>query len=54
VSPILFKINTSGMIEWGEQYVSEAEGLCVVDNLGWVATRSDVNPVVTILQIGNK
>jgi len=49
VSPILFAIYTSGLIKWVEDYVS-AEGLSFVDDLGWVATGSDVNQVVTILE----
>jgi len=36
-------------IKWVEEYVSEAEELSVADNLGWVATGSDVNHVVSIL-----
>jgi len=50
VSPILFAIYTSGLIKWVEENVSEAEGLYLVDDLGWVATGNDVNQVVTILQ----
>jgi hypothetical protein len=50
VSPILFAIYTSGLIKWVEEYVSEAEGLSFVDDLGWVATGSDVNHVVSILE----
>jgi hypothetical protein len=50
VSPILFPIYTSGQIKWVEDYVL-AEGLSVVDDLGWVAMGSDVNQVVTILEI---
>jgi len=50
VSPILFAIYTSGLIKWVEEYVSEAEGLFFVDDLGWVATGSDVNRVVSILE----
>jgi len=49
VSPILFAIYTSGLIKWVEEYVSEAKGLFFVDYLGWVATGSDVNHVVSIL-----
>jgi len=48
VSPILFPIYTSGLIKWVEQYVSEAEGLSFAYDLGWVATGSDVNHVVSI------
>jgi hypothetical protein len=48
-SPILFAIYTSGLIKWVEEYAS-AEGLSVDDDLGWVATGSDVNQVVTILE----
>jgi len=50
VSPILCGIYTSGLNKWVEEYVSEAEGLSYVDDLGWVATRSDVNHVVSILE----
>jgi len=50
VSPILFAIYNSGLIKWVEQYVSEAKGLSFVDVLGWVATGSDVNQVVMILE----
>jgi hypothetical protein len=50
VSPILFAIYTSGLIKWVEEYVSEAEGLSVVDDLGWVVTGSNVNHVVSILE----
>jgi len=38
VSPILFAIYTSGLIKWVEEYVSAAEGLSFVHDLGWVAT----------------
>ena len=48
LSPILFAIYTSDLIKWVEEYVSEAEGLSFGDNLGWVATGSDVNHVVSI------
>jgi len=50
VSPILFTIYTSALIKWVKEYVSEAEGLSIVDNVGWVATGSNVNHVVSILQ----
>jgi len=50
VSPIIFAIYTSGLNKWVEQYVSEAEVLSCVDDLGWVATGSDVNHVVSILR----
>jgi len=50
VSPILFANYTSGLIKWIKEYVSEAEGISIVDDLGWVATRSNVNQVVTILE----
>jgi len=49
-SPILFAIYTSGLIKSVEEYVSEAEGLSFVDDLGWVATGNDVNHVVSILE----
>ena len=50
VSLIHFAIYTSGLIKWVEEYVSEAEGLFFVDDLGSVATRYDVNLVVSILE----
>jgi hypothetical protein len=50
VSPILFAIYTSGLIKWVENYLSEAERLSFVDDLGWVATGSDVNHLVTIVE----
>ena len=49
VSPILFAIYTSGLTKWVEEYVSEAEGLSFVDNLGWVATGSNVIHVISML-----
>jgi len=50
VSPILFAIYTSGFIKWVEEYVSEAEGLCIVDDLGWEVTGNDVHHVVSIVE----
>jgi len=50
VSPILFAIYSSGLIKWVNVYTSEAEGLCFVDDLAWMATGSDVNHVVMILE----
>jgi hypothetical protein len=50
VSPILFAIYTSGLIKWVKEYVSEAKGLFFVDHRGWVANRSDVNHVLSILE----
>jgi len=50
VSPILFAIFTSGLIKWVQEYVSEGEGQSFEDDLGRVATGSDVNHVVTILE----
>ena len=50
LSPILFAIYTSGLIKWVAEYVSEAEGISCIDNLGWVVTGSDVNHVVSILE----
>jgi len=49
MSPILFAISASGLIKWVEEYLSEAEGLSIVDDLGWVVTENDVNLVVSIL-----
>ena len=50
VSAILFAIYTSELIKWAEVYITEAEGLSFVDDLGWVATGSHVNHVITILE----
>jgi hypothetical protein len=49
LSPILFAIYTSELMKWVEEYVSKAEGLSMVDDVGRVATGSDVNHVVSIL-----
>jgi len=51
VSPILFAISHSGQIQWVKEYVPEAEGLSIVDDLCWVPTGSDVNHVVSIPEI---
>jgi len=50
VSSILFTINTSGLLKLVEEYISEAERLFFVDDLGWVATGSDVNQFIMILE----
>jgi len=50
VSLILFAIYTSGLIDWVEEYLSEAEGLSCVDDLGWVVTGSNVNHVNSIVE----
>jgi len=50
VSPILFAIYKSGLINWVEQYRSEAQGLPFLNDLRWVATGSNVNQVVTTLE----
>jgi len=51
VSPILFAIHTSELIKCVEDYVTGAEELSFVDDLGWVATGRDVNRIVMILEI---
>jgi hypothetical protein len=51
VSPIIFAINTPGLIQWVEERV-QAEGLSFVDHLRWVATRKVVNWVVERLEAG--
>jgi len=48
MAPILFTINTSGLIKWVREYVS-AEGLSFIDDPSWAATGRDVNHVSTIL-----
>jgi len=50
VSTILNAIYTSGLIQWVEEYISVAEVLSFVYNLGWVVIRCNVNPVGTILE----
>jgi len=50
VSPILFAIHTTGLIKWVKEIVHGVEGLSLVEDLGWVATRKDVNQVVRKLE----
>jgi len=50
VSPILCAIYTSGLLKWVEVYVSEAEGLSLVDGVGWMAPGRDVNHVISMLE----
>ena len=50
VSPIVFAIYTSGLIQWVEERVAGIEGLSFVDNVRWVAIGSDVNQVVRKLE----
>jgi len=45
LSPILFAMHTAGLMQWLEESV-QAEGLSVVDDLGWVATGKDMKQVV--------
>jgi len=49
VSPIVFAIDTSRLIKAVEEYVSD-EGLSFGDDLGWVATESNINQVITKLE----
>lgn len=49
VSRILLAIDISEQTKWGEVYVSQAEGISLVDNLRWVATGRNINQVVTML-----
>jgi len=49
LSPILLAMHNSGLIEWVEEYVSEAEELFFINNFSWVASGRDVNHIVTIL-----
>jgi len=46
LSPILFPIYTSGLIKWVEERVSRIDGLSFMDDVGWMATGSDVIQVV--------
>ena len=48
-SQILFVIHTARPIQWAEERV-QAKGLSFVEDLGWVATGKDVNPVVEKLE----
>jgi hypothetical protein len=50
VSPILFAIYTSGLVKWVEERLSGIEGLSFVDDVGWMATGSDVSQVVRKLE----
>jgi hypothetical protein len=50
VSPIIIVIYTTGLIKWVEQYVSAAEEQSLEDGLGWVASGSNVNHVILILE----
>jgi hypothetical protein len=49
VSLIIFAIYTSGLLEWVEES-GPGEGLSFFNDLGWVATGSDVNQVVRTLE----
>jgi len=51
VSPILFTIYTIGLLKWVEEGVSRIEGLFSLANVGWAATRSVVNHIITNLDI---
>jgi len=48
-SPILFPIHTPGLIDWVEGKF-QAEGLCFVDDPGWLETGKEVNQVVQKLE----
>jgi hypothetical protein len=50
VLPIIFVLYTSGLIKWVEEAIPEAEGLSQLHNFGWVATGSNDNIVVMILE----
>ena len=50
VSPILFAINNSRLIILVEEYVLKAKWLSFGNDLGWVATGSNVNQVVRSLE----
>jgi len=54
MSPILSAIYTSGLIKWVEEKVSGIEGISFVDNVEWMATRSDVIEVVRTLESGTR
>jgi len=49
VAPILFAIQTSGLIKWVQEYVV-AEGLPYIYHLGRVETGHDVSQVVTTVE----
>jgi len=51
ISLILFSTQTAGLTKWVEERV-QAEGPSFVHDLGWVATRKNVNEVVEKLQAG--
>jgi len=48
VSPVLFGIYTPPLMQWVEEYVSDAKMLSFVHNRRCLATTSDVNHVVSI------
>jgi len=50
VSPILLAIYILGLIKWVEEYISEAEGLSFVGDLGCVVTGSDVDNVISTVE----
>jgi len=50
VSPTLIAIYTSRLIKWVEEYVSEADELSFVDDLGRLATGGNDNHVVMVLE----
>jgi len=50
VSALRFAIYTSGLNKWVEDYVSEAKGLSSLNDFGRVATGSDLNHIVTMLE----
>jgi hypothetical protein len=50
VSPIPLAFYTSGHIKWVEKYISKAARLCSVDDLAWIATESDINHTVSLIE----
>jgi hypothetical protein len=50
MSLILFAIHTAGLIKWVVERV-HADGLSFLDNLGWITLGTDLNQVVTKLEV---
>jgi len=50
VSAILFTIDTSGLMKWGEERVTGFEGLSFMDDVRWVVIGRHANQVVRTLE----
>jgi len=50
VTPILFPIYTTVLTKWVEERLQGDEGLSIMDNMGWMAIKKDVNLMVEKLE----